>query len=355
MRRQYPNDAREPALRVTAHTNMRYIAKDRWPSTAGAIRRFRAARASLKLTAQWPDSLFKLTTLTFAGLVAGLIVLIMIEMANSSKLAFSKFGFGFITGTVWDPVRDDFGALPFIYGTAVSSLIGLLIAVPVSIGVAVFLTRHAPRQLSAPVSFLVQLLAAIPSVVYGLWGVFVLAPLLRDHVYPAIQSALGFLPIFKGNVSGLGLMTAGIILSIMIIPIITAVTTDVMQAVPGAQSEASLALGATEWEATLIVLQNARSGITGAMILGLGRAVGETMAVTMVIGNRPEISASLFEPSFTIASAIANEFTEATSEIYRHALVGMGLILFVITFAINAAARFFVWSVTRGQGGAAHV
>ncbi|HVG19575.1 MAG TPA: phosphate ABC transporter permease subunit PstC [Blastocatellia bacterium] len=333
---------------------MEPIITDREPSTAGGFRPLRAARTSLRGSARWPDSLFKLTTLAFALLVAGLVVLIIIEMASNSTLAFRKFGFDFITGTVWDPVRDEFGALPFIYGTAVSSLIGLLIAVPVSIGVAVFLTQHAPRQLSTPISFLVQLLAAIPSVVYGLWGIFVLAPLLRNHVYPAIQSALGFLPTFQGNPNGLGLMTAGIILSIMIVPIITAVTTDVMRAVPGAQSEASLALGATEWEATLIVLQNARSGITGAIILGLGRAVGETMAVTMVIGNRPEISASLFEPSFTIASAIANEFTEATSEVYRHALVEMGLILFVITFAINAAARFLVWGVTRGRGRAAH-
>jgi phosphate transport system permease protein len=295
-----------------------------------------------------------MTTLAFALVVAGLVVLIIIEMGRNSTLAFDKFGFGFITGKLWDPVREEFGALPFIYGTAVSSLIGLVIAVPVSIGVAVFLTQHAARPLRTPISFLVQLLAAIPSVVYGLWGIFVLAPLLRDHVYPWIQSTLGFLPLFKGNPNGLGLMTAGIILSIMIVPIVTAVTTDVMRAVPGSQREAALALGATTWEATRVVLQNAKSGITGAIILGLGRAVGETMAVTMVIGNRPEISASLFEPSFTIASAIANEFTEATSEVYRHALVELGLILFVITFVINAAARLMVYAVTRGHGKVAH-
>jgi phosphate transport system permease protein len=295
-----------------------------------------------------------MATLVFALTTAGLVILIIIEMALNSTLSFDKFGFGYITRAIWDPVREEFGALPFIYGTAVSSIIGLLIAVPVSLGVAIFLVEHAPRKLSTPISFLVQLLAAIPSVVYGLWAIFVLAPVLRDHVYPAIQSALGFLPIFQGNINGLGMMTAGIILSIMIVPIITAVTTDVLRAVPDAQREASLALGATKWEATLVMLQNAKSGITGAIILGLGRAVGETMAVTMVIGNRPEISSSLFDPSFTIASAIANEFTEATSEIYRHALVELGLILFVITFAINAAARLLVWSVTRGQGRAAH-
>ncbi len=300
------------------------------------------------------DRLFKLITLSFALAIAGLVVLIIIQMARDSMLSFEKFGFSFIWREIWDPVRDEFGALPFIYGTAVSSILGVLIAVPVSVGVAIFLVEHAPRTLATPISFIVQLLAAIPSVVYGLWGIFVLAPLLRDSVYPRIQSAFGFLPLFQGNPTGLGLLTAGIILSIMIVPIITAVTTDVMRAVPRAQPEASLALGATKWEATIVVLQNARSGITGAVILGLGRAVGETMAVTMVIGNRPDISASLFDPAFTIASAIANEFSEATSEIYRHALVELGLILFIITFAINAIARLLVWGATRGHGNAAH-
>jgi phosphate transport system permease protein len=303
---------------------------------------------------RWADSLFKLTTLAFALIVAGLVVVIIIEMAMNAQLSFSKFGFEFITRSIWDPVREEFGALPFIYGTAVSSLIALFIAVPLSIGIAIFLSEHAPRRLATPIAFLVQLLAAIPSVVYGLWGIFVLAPLLRNHVYPALQKAFGFLPIFQGNINGLGLLTAGIILSIMVVPIVTAVTTDIMRAVPASQREAALALGATRWEATRIILQNARSGITGAIILGLGRAVGETMAVTMVIGNRPEISASLFDPSFTIASAIANEFTEATSEIYRHALVELGLILFVITFIINASARLLVYAVTRGQGKVAH-
>jgi phosphate transport system permease protein len=320
----------------------------------GTVTYLLAPLASIRWSKRFGDFLFKLATLVFALGIAGLVVLMIVEMALDSTLTFDKFGLSFIWREVWDPVREEFGALPFIYGTAVSSLLGLLIAVPVSIGVGIFLVEHAPRVLSAPVSFLVQLLAAIPSVVYGLWGIFVLAPLLRDSVYPRIQSALGFLPLFQGNPNGLGLMTAGIILSIMIVPIITAVTTDVMRAVPRAQPEAALALGATKWEATRVVLQNARSGITGAVILGLGRGVGETMAVTMVIGNRPEISASLFDPSFTIASAIANEFTEATSEIYRHALVELGLILFAITFAINALARLLVWSVTRGQGKVLH-
>jgi len=322
------------------------------PSLKGAAARQQPPRAFG--AARWADQLFKLTTLVFALIVAGLVVVIIIDMAMNSQLAFSKFGFNFITRSIWDPVHEEFGALPFIYGTAVSSLIALLIAVPLSLGIAIFLSEHAPRRLATPIAFLVQLLAAIPSVVYGLWGIFVLAPLLRGYVYPALQKSLGFLPLFQGNISGLGLLTAGIILSIMIVPIVTAVTTDVMRAVPASQREAALALGATRWEATRIILQNARSGITGAIILGLGRAVGETMAVTMVIGNRPEISASLFDPSFTIASAIANVFTEATSEIYRHALVELGLILFVITFVINAAARLLVYAVTRGQGKVAH-
>lgn len=323
------------------------------PATPPKARRdFTFSRLRGSLTpADW---LFKQATLLFALVMAGLVVLIIIEMAGNSMLTFEKFGASFLWRERWDPVTAEFGALPFIYGTAVSSIIALLIAVPVSMGVAIFLVEHAPRRLVTPISFLVQLLAAIPSVVYGMWGIFVLAPLLRDHVYPAIQSTLGFLPMFEGNPNGLGLLTAGIILSIMVVPIITAVSTDVMMAVPGAQREASFALGATKWEAAAVVLQNAKSGILGAVILGLGRAVGETMAVTMVIGNRAEISASLFDPSFTIASAIANEFTEATTEVYRHALVELGLILFVITFIINAAARLLVWGVTRGAGRAAH-
>ena len=310
------------------------------------------AKRSRHALADW---IFKQTTLLFALVSAGLVVWIIIEMASNSSLSFEKFGWDFFRHSHWDPVKEEFGALPFIYGTAVSSIIGLLIAVPISVSVAIFLVEHAPRKLATPISFLVQLLAAIPSVVYGLWGIFVLAPLLRENVYPLIQSTLGFLPIFQGNQNGRGLLTAGIILSIMIVPIITAVTTDVLRAVPGSQREAAIALGATKWEAARVILQNARSGITGAVILGLGRAVGETMAVTMVIGNRTEISASLFQPSYTIASAIANEFTEATSEIYRHALVELGLILFLLTFVINASARLLVWGVTRKQGKAVHV
>jgi len=301
------------------------------------------------------DVVFRSTTLLFTLAIAGLVVLMIVEMALNSSLPFQKFGFSFVWRQTWDPIHEEFGALPFIYGTMVSSLISLVIAVPVSIGVAVFLVEKAPQRLSSPILFMVQLLAAIPSVVYGLWGIFVLAPLLRDHIYPVFQKTLGFLPLFRGSQNGLGLLTAGLILSVMILPIITAVTTDVLRAVPGTQREAALALGATKWEATLIILQNAKSGISGAIILGLGRAIGETMAVTMVIGNRPEISTSLFDPSFTIASSIANEFTEATTPMYLQALVELGLILFVVTFIINAFARLLVWSVTRGEGRGAHV
>jgi phosphate transport system permease protein len=301
------------------------------------------------------DWIFKNITLLFALIIAGLVVLIIVQMAHNSRDSFAKFGLSFLWNSTWDPVKEEFGSLPFVYGTAISSLLSLLIAVPVSIGVAIFLVETSPRSLSNPILFLVQLLAAIPSVVYGMWGIFVLAPLLRNHVYPVLQSTLGFLPLFQGPQNGLGMLTAGIIMAIMIVPIITAVSADVLRAVPGTQREAALALGATKWEAALVVLGNAKSGILGAIIIGLGRAVGETMAVTMLIGNRPEISASLFAPSYTIASAIANEFTEATSEIYLQSLIQLGLVLFIVTFIINALARLLVWSVTRGQGRGAHV
>jgi phosphate transport system permease protein len=325
------------------------------PPGTGSGLRTESALSGLRPRPGIGDPLFKWLTGTFAVVVAGLAALIMVEMAINSKLAFQRFGFDFLGRSIWDPVAERFGALPFIYGTVVSSLLALIIAVPISLGVAIFLVEKAPRSLSSPILFIVQLLAAIPSVVYGLWAIFVLAPLLRGHVYPKLQSTLGFLPAFQGNQNGLGLLTAGLILSVMVLPIITAVSTDVLRAVPGAQREAALALGSTKWEATLIVLQNAKSGISGAIILGLGRAIGETMAVTMVIGNSPHISASLLEPSNTISSAIANEFTEASGEIYLQTLILLGLILFLITFVINMLARLMVWSVTRGEGRGAHV
>jgi len=227
------------------------------------------------------------------------------------------------------------------------------VSVPIAIGLSLFITQFAPAKLGRILTVPVELLAAIPSVVYGLWGIFVLAPFLREHVEPPLQKWLGWLPFFQGTVTGIGLFTGGVILAIMVTPIITAVVRDVLAAVPVSQREAALALGATKWETTRVVLANGAPGIAGAIILGLGRAVGETMAVTMVIGNRPEISASLFQPSYTIASVIANEFTEATGDLYLSALVELGLVLFLVTFVVNGAARLLVWSVTRGTSGVA--
>jgi phosphate transport system permease protein len=275
----------------------------------------------------------------------------LIALASDSMLSIREFGFHFLISRQWNPIKGEFGALPFIYGTIVSSLIALLISVPLSLGIAVFLVEQAPHYIARPVGFLVELLAAIPSVVYGLWGIFVLAPFLRSYLEPPLAKAFGRLPLFQGPITGIGLLTGGIILAIMITPIISAVVRDVLAAVPGSQREAALALGATKWEMIRVVLVNGAPGIAGAVILGLGRALGETMAVTMVIGNRPEISASLFEPSYTIASAIANEFTEATQDLYLSALVELGLILFLVTFIVNAIARLLVWNVTRKTGG----
>jgi len=275
----------------------------------------------------------------------------VIALASDSMLSIRQFGFGFLTSSQWNPVKGEYGALPFIYGTVVSSLIALLISVPFSLGIAVFLVEQAPHYIARPVGFLVELLAAIPSVVYGLWGIFVLAPFLRVHVEPPLARWLGWLPFFQGSITAIGLLTGGIILAIMVTPIISAVVRDVLAAVPGSQREAALALGATKWEMIRVVLVNGAPGIAGAVILGLGRALGETMAVTMVIGNRPQISASLFDPSYTIASAIANEFTEATQDLYLSALVELGLILFLVTFIVNGIARILVWNVTRKTGG----
>jgi phosphate transport system permease protein len=284
-------------------------------------------------------------------LVVSIVIAMVIALASDSMLSIREFGFHFLISRQWNPIKGEFGALPFIYGTIVSSLIALLISVPLSLGIAVFLVEQAPHYVARPIGFLVELLAAIPSVVYGLWGIFVLAPFLRIYVEPPLAKAFGRLPLFQGSITGIGLLTGGIILAIMITPIISAVVRDVLAAVPGSQREAALALGATKWEMIRVVLVNGAPGIAGAVILGLGRALGETMAVTMVIGNRPEISASLFEPSYTIASAIANEFTEATQDLYLSALVELGLILFFVTFIVNAIARVLVWNVTRKTSG----
>ncbi len=295
------------------------------------------------------DFLFRAVTLAFASLVLVLIVAMLFEMIQNSMLSFQKFGFGFITATVWDPPAREFGALPFVYGTIVTSILALILAVPISIAVAVFVTYQAPMAIRRPVISLVELLAAIPSVAYGLWGIFVLVPFMRETVNPVLRSTLGFTPLFDGPSFGLGTLTAGVILAIMVTPIITTVSRDVLAAVPQHQRDGALALGATQWEAIRVVFTYALPGIVGAIILGLARAIGETMAVTMVIGNRPDITVSLFSPSYTMASVIANGFTEATEQIYLHALIEIGVLLFAVSFVVRAAAQLLVRYATRGR------
>ncbi|HEY6804516.1 MAG TPA: phosphate ABC transporter permease subunit PstC [Pyrinomonadaceae bacterium] len=308
-------------------------------------------RRVLSPTGNRGDAIFRALMLGVGLFMVAIVIAMMIALASDSMLSIRQFGIGFLTGRQWNPIKGEFGALPFIYGTIVSSLIALIISVPFSLGIAVFLVEQAPHYIARPVGFLVELLAAIPSVVYGLWGIFVLAPFLRVYVEPPLGRWFGWLPLFQGSITGIGLLTGGIILAIMVTPIISAVVRDVLAAVPGSQREAALALGATKWEMIRVVLVNGAPGIAGAVILGLGRALGETMAVTMVIGNRPDISVSLFEPSYTIASAIANEFTEATQALHLSALVELGLILFFVTFIVNGIARLLVWNVTKQTGG----
>ncbi|MCK9212180.1 MAG: phosphate ABC transporter permease subunit PstC [Ignavibacteriaceae bacterium] len=296
------------------------------------------------------DFIFERLTLLFAVLVFLLVILMGYEMYVGSKISIDKFGWSFLTNSVWDPVQEIYGALPIIYGTIVSSFLALVISVPLSIGIAIFLSEVSPDWLEKPLSFLVELLAGIPSVVYGLWGIFVLVPWIRNDVEPFLSEHLGFLPFFRGAPYGFGMLAAVLILAIMVLPIISSISRDILKSVPQSQREAALALGATRWQSTKIVLKDAKSGILGATMLGLGRAVGETMAVTMVIGNRAVISPSLFDPSYTMASVIANEFTEATSEMYLSALIQLALVLFVLTIIINAFAKLLVWSMERKLG-----
>ena len=278
-----------------------------------------------------------------------LLVTVAGELVVSSGPALRRFGFSFLWQSTWDPVAEVYGAGPMIFGTLVSSLIALLIAVPLSLGVAIFLTEFAPKWLRQPVAFLVELLAAVPSVVYGLWGIFVLIPFLRQVVVPPLRAVLGWTPFFNGVFYGNSMLAGGVILAIMVVPYISAVSREVLLAVPGSQREAALGLGATRWEAVWsAVLPYGRAGIIGAIMLGLGRALGETMAVTMLIGNRHDISLSLLQPGYTMAAAIANEFSEATTGLYQSALVEVCLILFLITIAVNALARLLVWRVARG-------
>jgi phosphate transport system permease protein len=282
--------------------------------------------------------------------VVALLGLIVYQLVVGSTLSWHAFGWKFFGQSEWNPVSDQYGALPFIFGTVVSSLLALVIAVPLSLGVAVFITEMCPVGLRGILSFTTELLAAIPSVVYGLWAIFVLVPVLRQYIQPFLARTLGWTGLFSGPPYGIGMLAAGVILAIMIIPIVSSITREVLTVVPQHQREAVLALGATRWEMIRMgVLRNARAGIVGAIILGLGRALGETMAVTMVIGNRPEIARSLFAPGYTMASVLANEFTEATGDLYLSALIEIGLTLFFVTIVVNALARLMVWSVTRGQ------
>ena len=297
------------------------------------------------------DRIFGLSTLGLALVVLGLLLALALVLLQAAMPALRQFGWHFIVSTDWDPVNDMYGALPFIYGTAVSSALALAIAVPLSLGVALCLSELAPVWLKRPIAFLVELLAAIPSVVYGLWAIFVLGPWLRDNIEPLLRGAFGFLPIFQGPRTSVSMLSAGVILAVMVIPYISSVCTDVFAVVPQSQREAALALGATKWEMVrLSVLPPSTSGVVGAIILGLGRALGETIAVAMIIGNSPNISASLFAPAATLASVIANEFAEATTSMYQSALIELGLVLMAVAIVLNIMARALVVGVSRRAG-----
>jgi phosphate transport system permease protein len=297
----------------------------------------------------WSDLGFR-GVLTLGALAIPLLMAFLVwELWVGSRMAVSRYGLDFLTSSAWDPVAQHFGAVPLIFGTLVSSILALVIAVPLSLGVAIFLTEFAPQRIRNPIAFLIELLAAIPSVVYGLWGVFFLIPFLRQVVFPFLRGLFGFLPLFQGPIYGQSMLAAAVILAIMIMPYIMSVSREVLLAVPSSQREAAQALGATRWEAVITaVVPYGKSGIIGAIILGLGRALGETMAVTMVIGNRHEISASLFAPGYTMAAAIANEFTEAVEDIHLSALTYVALVLFLVTVLVNASARLLIWRVSRG-------
>ena len=295
------------------------------------------------------DAAYRWALTLLALALPALLVAFLLELAVSAWPAITRFGWSFLWTSTWDPVAEIYGAAPMIFGTLVSSLLAVVIAVPLALGVAIYLTEFSPPWLRQPVAFLVELLAAIPSVVYGLWGIFVLIPFLRAVVAPPLRAMLGWTPLFDGVFYGNSMLAGGIILAIMIVPYIASVSREVLLAVPATQREAALGLGATRWEAVWsAVLPYGRAGVIGAIMLGLGRALGETMAVTMVIGNRHDISLSLFQPGYTMAATIANEFAEATSDLYLSALFEVGLILFVITVVVNALARLLVWRVARG-------
>ena len=297
------------------------------------------------------DELSYLITLACTISILLIVGVIVFELWFNSRATFHAFGFGFLTSSAWDPNADKYGALPFIYGTCVTSFIAMLIAVPLGVAASIFLAEMAPPQLSNILTFLIELLAAVPSVIYGLIGIFVLVPAIRTYLVPPLKSAFGYLPIFEGTFYGLSFLSAGIVLSVMVVPFIISVSREVLMAVPREQREAALAVGATKWETTWdIVLPNASTGIFGSIFLALARALGETMAVTMVIGNTPKISASLLSPGYSIAAVIANEFAEANGDLYISSLIFMALVLFGLTIVINAVARIFIMT-TQGKGG----
>jgi phosphate transport system permease protein len=294
------------------------------------------------------DEIARLITLIFAATVVVITAALVWELWVNSALPRQKFGFHFFVTSVWDPIVDQFGALPFIYGTMVTSAVALIIAVPLGIGAAIFLAELAPPRISDTLQFFIDLLAAVPSVIYGLLGVFIVVPVMRTVIYPALNKPFGYLPIFKGPSYGVGFMTAGIVLAIMVIPYIISVSREVLLSVPRDQREAALALGSTRWESTWkVVVPFAKTGIMGSIFLALARALGETMAVTMVIGNTPKIAASLFAPGYSIAAVIANEFTEATGDLYLQSLIALGLVLFLLTFILNGLARLLIVVTTQ--------
>jgi phosphate transport system permease protein len=358
-----PDIRLSPAQTQPESTSRRYNGPgDAAQSGQSAIRSFLLARGNSALA----DRVFRYLMVLCGLSIFGIVLLIAVELVRQSGMAWAKFHFDFFfksyldtySGhrTYWDPVNGQFSALPFMFGTLVSSFLALLIAVPLAVGVAIFLTEMCPRFLRGPLAFLTELLAAIPSIIYGLWAVFVLVPILREDVNPLLIHWFGWSGLFSDdNPTGLGFMAAAVILAIMILPIISSLTREVMTAVPYSQREAVLALGATRWEMIRMgVLRNARIGIVGSIILGLGRALGETMAVTMVIGNTPEIHKSLLANGTSMAAVIANEFSEAVSDMHRSALIEIGLALFVVTIVVNAFAQLMVWMVTRGAPSQAH-
>ncbi len=299
------------------------------------------------------DIIFRRVLAIFPISILIIVAGIFFQLVVASIPTLQKFGFTFLASSTWDPVMEEFGALPFIFGTCLTSFVALLLAVPIGVGAAIYLAEYAPPKVSKVISILVDLLAAIPSVIYGLWGIFVLVPVMRNDIQPFLGKYLGFLPFFQGPNYGVGFLAASIILAIIIVPFIISVSREVIMAVPSVYKESAYALGATRWEAVSnIVLSYGKVGILGAVILALGRAIGETMAVTMIIGNNVSITSSLFSPGYTLASVLANEFAEASSNMYLSALIEIGLVLFLVSIVVNILARILIWSVTKNAAGA---